>query len=168
MDAKTSTVVLLGSSTWLNVFQVLFRVKQLFKSRQLLLFWTCWTFNMNWSGATSDTPHAPSSTPLAVEGRPHSAFPWRGMQCTWNRLSQGWEHSLPWTSQREAPEHLPCIAGIVCGVTQRVSVCSKAHIPHKVTRAIQMTLPPTPATPWCFWLQKSIEILSQNKTKSGV
>lgn len=31
---------------------------------------------------------------------------------------------------------------IVCGVTDIVSVCSKAHIPLQVTRAIQITVPP--------------------------
>ncbi|GAB0207840.1 hypothetical protein GRJ2_003249700 [Grus japonensis] len=64
--------------------------------------------------ATMDIANAFFSIPLAAECRPQFAFPWRGVQYTWNRLPQEWKHSpticrgLIQTAleQSEAPEHL--------------------------------------------------------------
>ncbi|GAB0206883.1 hypothetical protein GRJ2_003153900 [Grus japonensis] len=71
--------------------------------------------------ATIDIANAFFSIPLAAEYRPQFAFPWRGIQYTWNRLPQGWKHS-PTIShgliqsaleQGEAPEHLQYIDDII-------------------------------------------------------
>ncbi|KAK4826533.1 hypothetical protein QYF61_010030 [Mycteria americana] len=43
--------------------------------------------------ATIDIANVFFSIPLAAECRPQFAFTWRGIQCTWNRLPQGWKHS---------------------------------------------------------------------------
>lgn len=58
---------------------------------------------------------------MAEECRPQFAFTWRGVQCTWNRLPQGWEHSpavchgLSHTEleKGKAPEHLKYIDDII-------------------------------------------------------
>ncbi|RMC02622.1 hypothetical protein DUI87_20777 [Hirundo rustica rustica] len=71
--------------------------------------------------ATIDVANAFFSIPLAAECRPQFAFTWRGVQYTWNRLSQGWKHSptichgLIQTAleKGEAPEHLQCIDDII-------------------------------------------------------
>jgi len=67
--------------------------------------------------ATTDIAKAFFSIPLAAECRPQFAFTWRGIQYTWNRLSQGWKHSptichgLIHTAleKGKAPEHLQYI-----------------------------------------------------------
>ncbi|GAB0176080.1 hypothetical protein GRJ2_000073200 [Grus japonensis] len=43
--------------------------------------------------ATIDIANAFFLIPLVAECRPQIAFTWRGIQYTWNRLSQGWKHS---------------------------------------------------------------------------
>ncbi|KFW78506.1 hypothetical protein N305_00390, partial [Manacus vitellinus] len=61
------------------------------------------------------------SIPLAAECRPQFTFTWRGVQYTWNRLSQGWKHSptichglIQITLEKgEAPEHLQYIDDII-------------------------------------------------------
>ncbi|GAB0177443.1 hypothetical protein GRJ2_000209500 [Grus japonensis] len=71
--------------------------------------------------ATIDIANAFFSIPLAAECRPQFAFTWRGVQYTWNRLPQGWEHSptichgLIQTAleKGEAPEHLQYIDDII-------------------------------------------------------
>ncbi|KAF1449849.1 Retrovirus-related Pol polyprotein from transposon opus, partial [Pygoscelis papua] len=71
--------------------------------------------------ATVDIANAFFSIPLAAECRPQSAFTWRGVQYTWNRLPQGWKHSptichgLIQTAleQGGAPEHLQYIDDII-------------------------------------------------------
>ncbi|PKU29468.1 hypothetical protein llap_20228 [Limosa lapponica baueri] len=71
--------------------------------------------------ATTDIANAFFSIPLAVECRPQFAFTWRGVQCTWNRLPQGWKHSptichgLIQTAleQGEALEHLQYTDNII-------------------------------------------------------
>ncbi|GAB0205154.1 hypothetical protein GRJ2_002981000 [Grus japonensis] len=71
--------------------------------------------------ATTDIANAFFSIPLAAECRPQFAFPWRGVQYTWNRLPQGWKHSptichgLLQTAleKGEAPEHLQYIDNII-------------------------------------------------------
>ncbi|GAB0177285.1 hypothetical protein GRJ2_000193700 [Grus japonensis] len=71
--------------------------------------------------ATVDIVNAFFSVPLTAECRPQFAFTWRGVQYTWNRLPQGWEHSptichgLIQTAleQSEAPERLQYIDDIV-------------------------------------------------------
>ncbi|GAB0205217.1 hypothetical protein GRJ2_002987300 [Grus japonensis] len=71
--------------------------------------------------ATIDIANAFFSIPLAAECRPQFAFPWRGVQYTWNRLAQGWKHSptichgLIQTAleKGEAPEHLQYIDDII-------------------------------------------------------
>ncbi|GAB0208182.1 hypothetical protein GRJ2_003283900 [Grus japonensis] len=63
------------------------------------------------------------SIPLAAECRPQFAFPWRGIQYTWNRLPQGWKHSptighgliQSALEKGEAPEHLQYIDDIIIG-----------------------------------------------------
>ncbi|GAB0180146.1 hypothetical protein GRJ2_000479900 [Grus japonensis] len=71
--------------------------------------------------ATIDIANAFFSIPLVAERRPQFAFTWRGIQYTWNRLPQGWKHSLTichgliqtaleWG---EAPEHLQYIDDII-------------------------------------------------------
>ncbi|KFQ42617.1 hypothetical protein N333_12078, partial [Nestor notabilis] len=76
--------------------------------------------------ATIDIANAFFSIPLAAECRPQSAFTWRGIQYTWNRLPQGWEHSptvchgLIQTAleQGQAPEHLQYTDDLIlCGIT---------------------------------------------------
>ncbi|TRZ07256.1 hypothetical protein HGM15179_019852 [Zosterops borbonicus] len=76
--------------------------------------------------ATTDIPNAFFFIPLATECRPQFAFTWRGVQYTWNRLPQGWKHSLTIChaliqaalEKGEAPEHLQYIDDIiVCGNT---------------------------------------------------
>ncbi|GAB0203259.1 hypothetical protein GRJ2_002791500 [Grus japonensis] len=70
--------------------------------------------------ATIDIVNAFFSIPLVVECRPQFAFPWRGVQYTWNQLPQGWKHSptichgLIQTAleKGEAPEHLQYIDDI--------------------------------------------------------
>ncbi|GAB0206702.1 hypothetical protein GRJ2_003135800 [Grus japonensis] len=70
---------------------------------------------------TIDIANALFSIPLAAECRPQFAFPWRGIQYTWNQLPQGWKHSptichgLIQTAleQGEAPEHLQYIDDII-------------------------------------------------------
>ncbi|GAB0209415.1 macrophage immunometabolism regulator [Grus japonensis] len=67
--------------------------------------------------ATIDIANAFFSIPLAAECRPQFAFPWRGIQYTWNRLPQGWKHSptichgviQSALEKGEAPEHLQYI-----------------------------------------------------------
>ncbi|GAB0207870.1 hypothetical protein GRJ2_003252700 [Grus japonensis] len=62
-----------------------------------------------------------SSLISTVPGRPQFAFPWRGVQYTWNRLPQGWKHSpticrgliQAALEQGEAPEHLQYIDDII-------------------------------------------------------
>ncbi|RMC03335.1 hypothetical protein DUI87_20531 [Hirundo rustica rustica] len=71
--------------------------------------------------ATIDIANAFFSIPLAAECRPQFAFTWRGVQYTWNQLSQGWKHSptichgLIQTvlKKGEAPEHLQYIDDII-------------------------------------------------------
>ena len=71
--------------------------------------------------ATIDIANAFFSIPLAEECRPQFAFPWRGVQYTWNRLPQGWKHSpticdgLIQTAleKGDAPEHLQYIDDII-------------------------------------------------------
>ncbi|GAB0202691.1 hypothetical protein GRJ2_002734700 [Grus japonensis] len=71
--------------------------------------------------ATIDRAHAFFSIPLAAEYRPQFAFPWRGIQYTWNRLPQGWKrspticHGLIQTAleKGEAPEYLQYIDDII-------------------------------------------------------
>ncbi|GAB0207867.1 hypothetical protein GRJ2_003252400 [Grus japonensis] len=71
--------------------------------------------------ATNDIANAFFSIPLAAECRPQFAFPWRGIQYTWNRLPQGWKHSpticrgliQAALEQGEAPEHLQYIDDII-------------------------------------------------------
>jgi len=43
---------------------------------------------------TIDIANTFFSMPLGAECRPQFAFTWRGVQYTWNRLPQGWKHSL--------------------------------------------------------------------------
>ncbi|GAB0209418.1 hypothetical protein GRJ2_003407500 [Grus japonensis] len=67
--------------------------------------------------ATIDIANAFFSIPLAAECRPQFAFPWRGIQYTWNRLPQEWKHSptichgliQSALEKGEAPEHLQYI-----------------------------------------------------------
>ncbi|KAJ7428079.1 hypothetical protein BTVI_01325 [Pitangus sulphuratus] len=81
---------------------------------------------MSWSqrqlsGATIDIANVVFLIPLATECRSQFAFTWRGVQYTWNRLSQGWKHSpiichgLIQTAleQGGAPEHLQYIDDII-------------------------------------------------------
>ncbi|GAB0208490.1 macrophage immunometabolism regulator, partial [Grus japonensis] len=71
--------------------------------------------------ATIDIANAFFSIPLAAECRPQFAFTWKGIQYTWNRLSQGWKHSptichgliQAALEQGEAPEHLQYIDDII-------------------------------------------------------
>ena len=44
--------------------------------------------------ATTGIANAFFAIPLATECRPQFAFPWRGVQYTWNRLPWGWKNSL--------------------------------------------------------------------------
>ncbi|PKU35157.1 hypothetical protein llap_14538 [Limosa lapponica baueri] len=70
---------------------------------------------------TIDIANAFFSIPLAAECRPQFDFPWRGIQCTWNQLPQGWKHSpatchgLIQTALEKggAPEHLQYVDGII-------------------------------------------------------
>ncbi|TRZ06160.1 hypothetical protein HGM15179_020947, partial [Zosterops borbonicus] len=72
--------------------------------------------------------HSPFNSPIwpvLAEYRPQFAFTWRGIQYTWNCLSQGWKHShmichgLIQTvlEKGEAPEHLQYIDDIMWGNT---------------------------------------------------
>ncbi|RMB93152.1 hypothetical protein DUI87_30474 [Hirundo rustica rustica] len=71
--------------------------------------------------ATIDIANAFFSIPLAAECRPQFTFAWRGVQYTWNRLPQGWKHSLTIChgliqtalEKGEAPEHLQYIDDII-------------------------------------------------------
>ncbi|KAK4807210.1 hypothetical protein QYF61_024330 [Mycteria americana] len=71
--------------------------------------------------ATTDITNAFFSIPLAAECRPQLDFTWRGVQYTWNRLTQGWKHSPTIChgliqmalEQGEAPEHLQYIDDII-------------------------------------------------------
>ncbi|KAJ7427114.1 hypothetical protein WISP_09528 [Willisornis vidua] len=71
--------------------------------------------------ATIDIANPFFSVPLAPECRLQFAFTWRGVQYTWNRLSQGWKHSptichglIQATLEKgEAPEHLKYIDDII-------------------------------------------------------
>ncbi|GAB0206206.1 hypothetical protein GRJ2_003086200 [Grus japonensis] len=71
--------------------------------------------------ATIDIANAFFSVPLVAECRPQFAFPWRGIQYTWNRLPQGWKHSptichgliQSALEKGEAPEHLQYIDDII-------------------------------------------------------
>ncbi|NXK43840.1 TF29 protein, partial [Piprites chloris] len=71
--------------------------------------------------ATIDVANAFFSIPLAAECRPQFAFTWRSVQYTWNRLPQGWKHSLTiyyglikaTLEKGEAPEHLQYIDDII-------------------------------------------------------
>ncbi|KFV19647.1 hypothetical protein N340_06936, partial [Tauraco erythrolophus] len=71
--------------------------------------------------ATIDIANVFFSIPLALECRPQFAFTWRGVQYTWHRLPQGWEHSptichgLIQTAleQGETLEHLQYIDDII-------------------------------------------------------
>ncbi|GAB0209188.1 macrophage immunometabolism regulator [Grus japonensis] len=71
--------------------------------------------------ATIDIANAFFSIPLAAECRPQFAFPWRGVQYTWNGLPQGWKHSptichgviQTALEKGEAPEHLQYIDDII-------------------------------------------------------
>ncbi|GAB0209407.1 hypothetical protein GRJ2_003406400 [Grus japonensis] len=71
--------------------------------------------------ATIDIANAFFSIPLAAECRPQFAFPWPGIQYTWNRLPQGWKHSptichgliQSALEKGEAPEHLQYIDDII-------------------------------------------------------
>ncbi|KAF4798806.1 hypothetical protein TURU_060657 [Turdus rufiventris] len=73
------------------------------------------------SYATTDFANAFFCIPLAAECRPQFAFPWRGLQYTWNHLPQGWEHSptichgmiQAALGKGEAPEHLQYIDDII-------------------------------------------------------
>ncbi|GAB0205180.1 hypothetical protein GRJ2_002983600 [Grus japonensis] len=83
--------------------------------------------------ATIDIANAFFSIPLAAECRPQFAFPWRGVQYTWNRLPQGWKHSptichgLIQTAleKGEAPEHLQYIDDIIVWGTSAEEVSEK-------------------------------------------
>ncbi|GAB0205173.1 hypothetical protein GRJ2_002982900 [Grus japonensis] len=83
--------------------------------------------------ATIDIVNAFFSIPLAAECRPQFAFPWRGVQYTWNRLPQGWKHSptichgLIQTAleKGEAPEHLQYIDDIIVWGTSAEEVSEK-------------------------------------------
>ncbi|GAB0199275.1 hypothetical protein GRJ2_002392900 [Grus japonensis] len=71
--------------------------------------------------ATIHIANAFFSIPLAAECRPQFAFPWRGVQYTWNRLPQGWKHSptichgviQTALEKGEAPEHLQYIDDVI-------------------------------------------------------
>ncbi|KAF4803562.1 hypothetical protein TURU_014995 [Turdus rufiventris] len=71
--------------------------------------------------ATIDIANAFLSIPLAAECKPQFAFPWRGVQYTWNRLPQGWKqspticHGLIQAAleKGEAPEHLQYVDDII-------------------------------------------------------
>ncbi|KAJ7412571.1 hypothetical protein BTVI_45978 [Pitangus sulphuratus] len=71
--------------------------------------------------ATTDIANAFFSIPLAAESRSQFSFTWRGVQYTWNRLSQGWKHSptichglIQATLEKgEAPEHIQYIDDII-------------------------------------------------------
>ncbi|GAB0207825.1 hypothetical protein GRJ2_003248200 [Grus japonensis] len=71
--------------------------------------------------ATIHIANAFFSIPLAAECRPQFAFPWRGIQYTWNRLPQGQKHSptichgviQTALEKGEAPEHLQYIDDII-------------------------------------------------------
>ena len=71
--------------------------------------------------ATADMANVFFSVPVAAECRPQFAFMWRGVQYTWNQLSQGWKHSptichgLIQTAleQGDAPECLQYIDDII-------------------------------------------------------
>ncbi|GAB0209528.1 hypothetical protein GRJ2_003418500 [Grus japonensis] len=71
--------------------------------------------------ATIHIANAFFSIPLAAECRPQFAFPWRGIQYTWNRLPQGRKHSptichgviQTALEKGEAPEHLQYIDDII-------------------------------------------------------
>ncbi|GAB0207896.1 hypothetical protein GRJ2_003255300 [Grus japonensis] len=87
--------------------------------------------------ATNDITNVFFSIPLAAECRPQFAFPWRGIQYTWNRLPQGWKHSptichgviQTALEQSEAPEHLQYIDDIIVwGNTAEVSEKGKKLI----------------------------------------
>ncbi|RMC16677.1 hypothetical protein DUI87_06616 [Hirundo rustica rustica] len=71
--------------------------------------------------ATIDIANAFFSIPLAAECRAQFAFTWRGVQYTWNRLPQGWKHSLiiyrgliqAALENSEAPERVQYIDDII-------------------------------------------------------
>ncbi|KFV38784.1 hypothetical protein N341_01017, partial [Tyto alba] len=71
--------------------------------------------------ATIDIANAFLSIHFAVECRPQFAFTWRGVQYTWNRLTQGWKpspticHGLIHTAleQGETLEHLQYIDVVI-------------------------------------------------------
>ncbi|GAB0190117.1 macrophage immunometabolism regulator [Grus japonensis] len=88
--------------------------------------------------ATIDIANAFFSILLAVECRPQFAFTWRGVQYTWNRLSQGWKHSpiichgLIQTAleKGEAPEHLQYIDDIIVWGNSAEEVSEKGNNPN--------------------------------------
>ncbi|GAB0207964.1 hypothetical protein GRJ2_003262100 [Grus japonensis] len=85
--------------------------------------------------ATIDRANAFFSIPLAAECRPQFAFPWRGVQYTWNGLPQGWKHSptighgLIQTAleKGEAPEHLQYIDDIIVWSNSAEEVSEKGN-----------------------------------------
>ncbi|OWK54466.1 Gag-Pol polyprotein [Lonchura striata] len=85
--------------------------------------------------ATIDIAKVFSSIPLAAECRLQFAFTWRGVQCTWNRLAQGWKSS-PTTchgliqaalEKGEPPEHLQYIDGIIVWGNTAMEVFEKGQ-----------------------------------------
>ncbi|KAJ7416283.1 endogenous retrovirus group K member 25 Pol protein-like protein [Willisornis vidua] len=69
-----------------------------------------------------------ASSPKEGLGHQQFAFTWKGIQYTWNRLPQGWKHSLTIChgliqialEKDEAPEHWKCIDDIIVwGNSQR-------------------------------------------------
>jgi len=80
--------------------------------------------------ATTDITNAFFSISLSAECSPQFAFTWRGIQYTWNRLSQGWKlipiicHGLIQTAleKGEAPQHLQYIDDIIvwCDTAEEV------------------------------------------------
>ncbi|KAF4801193.1 hypothetical protein TURU_036603 [Turdus rufiventris] len=82
---------------------------------------------------TTDIANAIFSIPLAAECRPQFAFTWRGIQCIWNQLPQGWKHSptkyhgliQAALEKGEAPEHLQYIDDIIVWGNMAVEVFAK-------------------------------------------
>ncbi|RMC18203.1 hypothetical protein DUI87_05084 [Hirundo rustica rustica] len=85
--------------------------------------------------ATIDIANAFFSIPLSAECRPQFAFTWRGVQYTWNQLTQEWKHSPTICHELiqaalekvEAPEHLQYINDISVWGNTAIEVFEKGE-----------------------------------------
>ncbi|RMC18156.1 hypothetical protein DUI87_05037 [Hirundo rustica rustica] len=85
--------------------------------------------------ATIDIANAFFSIPLAAECRPQFAFTWRGVQYTWNQLTQEWKHSptichgliQAALEKGEALEHLQYIDDIIVWGNTAMKVFEKGE-----------------------------------------